>query len=129
MAEDRVTRSLEKLKMTEKNAEPKKSNLAFRDINDMDFDTKPVDKESKSKEIEDPTLIRKLEVVTRKMDEVVSKMSAGSNYLMFYGQMQELEGQFLDMTKDIELKKESIPPQLFNRLISRKQEILRKRKK
>lgn len=129
MAEDRVTKSLEKLKMIERKAEPKKTSIGFRDINDMDFDTKSVSKEDKFKESEDPTLIRKLEVITRKIDEVMSKMSAGSNYLMFYGQMQELEAQFLDMTKNIELKKESIPPQLFNRLMSRKQEILRKRKK
>ncbi|MEK6973973.1 MAG: hypothetical protein AABW41_01930 [Nanoarchaeota archaeon] len=132
-ADDKVTRSLEKLKLASKKPEMKRPRL-FKDISEMDFEAKPdQEKErqisSKEEKIEDISYARKIEVMMRKIEEILSKMSAGSNYLMYYGQMQELENEFLEMVNGIEEKKDKFPPQLYNRIIFKKQNIMNKRKK
>ena len=130
MADDRVARSLEKLKAQQKKPEPKKTGF-FRDITDMDFDQSEDEKKQveSEKTEKDSTFIRKIEVLMRQMDEITGKMSAGSNYLTYYGQMQELETKFLEATKDIETQKDNVPPQMFNRIIARKNNILKKKRK
>ncbi len=132
-ADDKVTRSLEKLKLASKKPEMKRPRL-FKDISEMDFEAKPdQEKErqisSKEEKIEDISYARKIEVMMRKIEEILSKMSAGSNYLMYYGQMQELENEFLEMVNGIEEKKDKFPPQLYNGIIFKKQNIMNKRKK
>ncbi|MBI2670794.1 hypothetical protein HYX18_02360 [Candidatus Woesearchaeota archaeon] len=134
-ADDKVSRTLERLKLQEKKPMLKKSASLFRDISEMDFENKAEITENKGNElfsennIQDLSLTRKIESLMRRIEEVISKMSAGTNYLMFYGQIQELEKQFLEMTADIESKKEKMPPQLFNRILYKKREIMKKRKK
>lgn len=132
-ADDRVTRSLEKLKLASKKPEIKTPSL-FKDISEMDFEAKPEQEKekqgsSRGENTEDISYVRKIEVMMRKMEEVLSKMSAGSNYLMYYGQVQELENEFLEMVNGIEEKKDKFPPQLYNRIVFKKQNIMNKRKK
>lgn len=134
-ADDKVSRTLERLKLQEKKPMLKKSASLFIDISEMDFENKTEITENKGNElfsennIQDISLTRKIESLMRRIEEVISKMSAGTNYLMCYGQIQELEKQFLEMTADIESKKEKMPPQLFNRILYKKREIMKKRKK
>ena len=119
-ADNRVFRSLEKLKSQEKKPVQKPQSF-FKDISEMDFDEEKTEK-STEEEIsqKDSTNIRKIEILMKRMDDIVDKMSAGSNYLMYYGQIKDLENQFLDMVDGIDADKDELPPQLFNRIIFKK---------
>ena len=134
-ADDKVTRSLEKLKLQQKQAPVKKSGFFLRDIDDMDFDIKKDSPQQQQTNRADATnsmdniKIRKIEVMLRRLEDTIEKMSAGTNYLMYYGQMQETEKEFLEATSSLEEYKESLPPQLYNRIMFKREQILKKRKR
>ncbi len=128
-ADNRVFRSLEKLKSQEKKPVQKPQSF-FKDISEMGFDEEKTEKSTEGEiSQKDSTNIRKIEILMRCMEEIISKMSAGSNYLMYYGQIQDLENKFLEMVANIESEKDKLPPQLFNRIIFKKNKILSKRKR
>ena len=128
-ADNRVFRSLEKLKLQEKKPVQKPRSF-FKDISEMGFDEQEKEKNFEEETIQkDQTNIKKIEILMRRIDDLVDKMSAGSNYLMYYGQIQDLEKQFLEMVNGIKLEKDKIPPQLLNRIILKKNKILSKTKR
>ena len=133
VSDDKVSRALEKLKSQGKNPEVKKQVSFFKDISEMDFDSKD-NKNNTNEPFDDlvatgnPNTI-KIEALMRKIEEIKGKMSAGSNYLMYYSQIHELESQFLEITNNIESQRSILPPQLFNRILYKKQQIMIKRKR
>lgn len=127
-ADSRVFKSLEKLKAQEKKSESKK--FFFKDISEMGFDEETTVKEEQiESKSEVASNFKKIESLMRRLEDTLDRMKAGSNYLMFYGQIQDLEKQFLEMTENIEIDKDKIPPQLFNRIMLRKTKILNKKRR